>query len=115
MRQLATEMSEDVVTHTATIWLWQGGDGPSGWHFVTIDGEAGEAVAAHAAMERIELGRRRGFGSVKVTARIGSSEWGTSVFPSKESGGYLLPLKAAVRKAEGLAEGDEVRVSLDLL
>jgi len=105
----------DTVTHRGTIWIWSNGTSPASWHFLTIDGEAGEAIAAHEAMRRLELGAGRGFGSVKVKARIGETEWSTSVFPSQSSGGFILPLKAAVRKAEGLAEGVETEVSLKLL
>ena len=52
-----------------------------------------------------------GFGSLKVEARIGDSAFTTSVFPSKEIG-WLLPVKAAVRKAEGIAEGDAVTIDV---
>lgn len=38
--------------------------------------------------------------------------WNTSIFPQRESGGFILPVKAAVRKAEGIGEGDEVTVEL---
>ena len=43
---------------------------------------------------------------------IGSTEWRTSVFPSKDAGRFLLPIKASVRKAEAIAEGDVVTVQL---
>jgi len=46
--------------------------------------------------------------------RLGGTQWQTSVFPSKEAGGYLLPVKAAVRKKEGVGEGDVVTVELSL-
>lgn len=107
-------MSE-TVTHHGTIWVWSGGDNGGSWHFITLDGAAGEAIAAHEAMGRLELGRGRGFGSVKVTATIGETCWKTSVFPSKPQQGYILPVKLAVRKAENLSEGDRVQVALDLL
>lgn len=55
----------------------------------------------------------RGFGSLRVTATIGTTSWQTSVFPARETG-WMLPVKAAVRKAEDLAEGDEVSLSLEL-
>ncbi len=55
----------------------------------------------------------RGFGSLRVRARIGVSLWRTSIFPGAE--GYVLPLKRAVREAEGIAEGDLVTVDLDIL
>ena len=85
---------------------------PIGW--VALTGEAAEAVAAHGLVRRLELGKRRGFGSVKVTARVGGSEWQTSLFPQK-SGGWFLPVKKPVRLAEGLDFGDEVEGELELL
>ena len=45
--------------------------------------------------------RAAGFGSVRVEATIGSTRWQTSIFPSKENATYVLPLKKAVRVAEG--------------
>lgn len=65
-------------------------------------------------MRRLEPGSGRGFGSVKVEAQIGRTRWHTSVFPSK-SHGWLLPVKASVRKAEGVAAGDEAELVLTLL
>jgi hypothetical protein len=102
-------------THTGKVWIWQTDKAPASWHFVTIDGEAGDAIKTTAIMRRLEGGRSRGFGSMKVTATIGETRWTTSIFPSKESGGYLLPVKAAVRKAEGMIVGDEVTVTIELL
>ena len=99
------------ITHTAQLWRWTGGDNGS-WHFLTISGDAGEALTATALMRRLE-GMARGFGSLRVTATIGESTWQTSVFPSRETG-WMLPVKAAVRKAEGLVEGDEVALLLEI-
>lgn len=104
----------ETVTHRGQVWLWTSAEGKGSWHFLTLDGAAGEAIAAHEAMRRLELGSGRGFGSVKVTARIGGSEWQTSVFPASSKEGYILPLKAAIRKAEGIGEGSEVTVELEL-
>lgn len=108
----------DCVTHSARIWIWRGESNGS-WHFVTIDGEAAETIRAHEAIRRLEFGPngggRRGFGSVKVKARIGDSEWATSVFPSSSHEGYVLPIKLAIRKAEDIAEDDRVEVRLELL
>ncbi|MBP6380409.1 MAG: DUF1905 domain-containing protein [Sphingorhabdus sp.] len=104
-------MSESVET-TAALWIWTSPEAPASWHFLTIDGEAAEAIRATALMRRLEGGQRRGWGSIRVTATIGETSWQTSMFPSKESGGYLLPVKAAVRKAEGLTAGDEIAVRL---
>jgi hypothetical protein len=99
-------------THIVTtkLWIWSSDKAPASWHFLTIGGEAAAAIHATALMRRLEGGRRRGWGSLKVKARIGDSEWDTSIFPDKQSGGWLLPVKAAVRKAEGLVAGDMVSV-----
>lgn len=99
------------LTHTGTLWRWTGGNGGA-WHFVTIDGEAGESLSATALMRRLEKSIG-GFGSLKVQARIGDSRFATSVFPSK-SEGWILPVKASVRKAEGIGEGDAVEVVLEV-
>lgn len=92
--------------------LIEDGYDPIGW--VALTGEAAEAVAAHELTRRLELGKRRGFGSVKVTARIGDSEWQTSLFPQKDTGGWFLPVKKPVRLAEGLDFGDPVEGELEL-
>ena len=106
-------MSGDSITHSGRLWKWRG-EGPAAWYFVTIDGDAGEMLSALAAMRKLELGKQRGFGSLKVQVCVGSSEWKTSVFPGK-SRGWLLPIKAAIRKAEGLGKDDSVALSLEVL
>jgi hypothetical protein len=122
IRFLREELGETLVAggswqHQGPVWLWRGkakADGaepaPSStaWHFVTIDGAVADAIRAAAP------GRSAAWGSVYVEATIGGTTWKTSVFPSKEAGGYLLPLKAAVRKAERLVEGDMVTVTISL-
>jgi hypothetical protein len=97
---------------TAPLWLWTTGKALASWHFITIDGEVGDAIKATSIMRRLEGGRARGFGSMKVTATIGGTSWSTSIFPAKDVGGWLLPVKAAVRKAEGIAAGDLIEVKL---
>jgi hypothetical protein len=92
--------------------LIEEGYDPIGW--VALTGAAAEAVAGHELARRLELGKRRGFGSVKVGAQIGNSRWQTSLFPQK-SGGWFLPVKKPVRLAEGLDFGDEVAGELELL
>ncbi len=101
------------ITYTGPLWRWTTDKAPAAWHFITIDGDAGEALSATALMQRLEMGRRAGFGSIKVKAQIGGSSFNTSVFPAKDTG-WMLPVKAAVRKAEGLAEGDSVTVTLEV-
>ena len=93
---------------SARLWIWSGEGGS--WHFLTIP--ADEAVEIR--LESAASGIRRGFGSVRVEARINGVAWKTSVLPQK-SGAYLLPVKAAVRREAGVVEGDEVTVGVTLL
>ena len=81
--------------------------------FLRIPPEAAEAIVAHEFERRLEMGKRRGFGSVKVTVTLGESTWQTSLFPNKD-GSWFLPVKKPVRVAEGLVEGEEVAVELEL-
>ena len=95
-----------MISVTGTLWLWSGES--ASWHFLTVPEEQASEIRAHS------LAHRGGFGSVKVEARIGDVAWRTSVFPQK-SGGYILPVKAGVRRDADIAAGDEVSFSLSLL
>lgn len=78
------------------------------WFFV--------ALPAQLSAEIREIPRpRRGFGSVRVSARLGGSSWNTSIFPDAQAGAYVLPLKRAVRDAEGIECGGIVSVALGIL
>ena len=88
------------------VWLWQVEKGA--WHFLTVPEDISEDIKAftkHLA---------RGFRSVKVGVRIGDTVWKTSIFPSKSHSGYILPIKASVRKAEGVFVNDKVIVKLNV-
>ncbi|GAA3207320.1 DUF1905 domain-containing protein [Microbacterium terregens] len=77
------------------------------WFFVAIPPELSAEIR--------EIPRPyRGFGSVRVRARVGTSQWATSIFPS-DGGAYVVPLKRAVRDAESLVEGGPVTVRLEIL
>lgn len=91
---------------TAPLWLWSGEN--ARWHFLTVPEDLAGEIRAHA------LAALRGLGSVRVEARIHDVTWRTSVFPVK-SGGYILPVKAEVRRKAGIAAGDEVTIELEIL
>lgn len=91
-------------THTFTTELRLHDGAPGAWYFVTLPLDAADEIRA--------TNERRGFGSVRVRATIGTTAWDTSVFPDAQSGSYLLPVKAAVRRAEGVDDGDRVRVTV---
>jgi hypothetical protein len=88
------------------LWLH---DGDAAWYFVTVPGDVSDAIDAATA------GKRRGFGSVRVRATVGTTAWHTSVFPDNKRRAYLLPVKKAVRAREGIDAGDTVTVAIELV
>ncbi len=109
----------ETVKATLPLRCWRGDRGT--YHLVTVTGDEAEAIAMHARLHRLEFGKQRGFGSVKVMARIGDTEWKTSVFPmnvddmSRRTKNWTLLVSKKVMRAEDLAEGDPVPVELELL
>ena len=91
------------IEFTGTIWYWRG---PAPWYFVTVP--ATQSHDLHAIVGSVTYG----WGMVPATVRIGTTTWQTSLFP--KDGGYLVPIKARVRTAEHLAEGDQVTVRLEV-
>jgi hypothetical protein len=89
-------------TFTAPLWLYHG---KGAWHFVTLPKEAADEI-------RFFNPTARGFRPIAVTATIGKTKWKTSVFPDAKSGSYLLAVKADVRKAEKIAAGDMLEVTV---
>ena len=104
-------MSGETVRFTAPLRMWRN-ERWNGLGYVMIEGEAADAIHGHELIRRLELGKRRR-GPVKVTARVGASEWQTSAFPPKD-GGWFMPVKREIVRAEGLAEGETVEVELEL-
>ena len=96
-----------MISLTGPLKMWSNDEGRS--HFMSVPEELSGEIRAHAMLVR------RGFGSVKVQATVDDFTWRTSVFPSKSSGGYFLPIKMDVLRRTGIAAGDEVTVTLELL
>ena len=86
---------------SAEIWFWRG---PSPYHFVTVPEPLAEQLAVVARSVTY------GWGMIPVIATVGDTEFTTSLFP--KDGGYVVPLKDAVRRAEQLDVGDRVTVRL---
>lgn len=97
-----------MISFASLLWIWKGSDAAGRWYFVTVPEEQSVEIRAHA------FGTPRGFGSVRVEATIGDVTWQTSVFPLN-SGGYILPIKADVRRRAKLSVGDELAVVLKLI
>lgn len=83
------------------VWYWRG---PSPFHFVTVP------AAQSARINEVASLVSYGWGMIPVRARIGGTQWETSLFP--KDGAYLVPIKDKIRKAEQIDVGDEVKVWL---
>ena len=47
---------------------------------------------------------------MKVTAKLGESEWQTAIWFDTKQDTYLLPLKAKIRKQENVVLGEDVHI-----
>jgi hypothetical protein len=89
---------------TGEIWHWRG---PAPFHFVTVPEE--QAADIQALSSDVTYG----WGMIPVQVRLGGTAWKTSLFP--KDGGYVLPLKDAVRRAESVELGDTIEVELTVV
>lgn len=80
--------------------------GPAPFYFVAVP------AAECEILRDVSKWVTYGWGMIPVKACIGETVWKTSLFP--KAGGYLVPIKASVHKAEGLGEGDTVTVRLEV-
>jgi hypothetical protein len=90
-----------VVEFSGEIWQWRG---PAPYYFVSVPEE--ESLDLQVISSAVTYG----WGMIPVLVRIGDTEWSTSLWP--KDGGYVVPLKDMVRKAEGLDDGDIVTIRL---
>ena len=90
---------------TAKLWLYSG---PTSWHFITLPNDFADEI-------KFFKHQRAGFGSVRVRVTVGESVWKTSIFPDKNSGSFLLPVKAEIRKKEQLAVDDMVTLTIAVI
>ena len=91
------------MTFAGRAFEWRG---PAPHVFVPLPEEESDTIEAMKSMLTY------GWGVIPVTARVGDTEFTTSLFP--KDGVFLLPLKVAVRRAEGIDVGDEVAVRMFL-
>jgi hypothetical protein len=87
------------------VWLWPGE--VAAWHFVHLEKKL-------AGQLKEKYGRQNAWSSIRVKVGIGRTTWQTSIFWDTRSGTYLLPLKAQVRRAEGIIADDEIIFTLEV-
>lgn len=98
-------MIKKIIKIKSRVWLYSGS---SSWHFLSVPKKlAKEIQEKHGA-------NARGWGSLPVLATIRKTKWRTSIFPDKQSGTYLLPLKKEIREKEEILSGDMIDFSIEI-
>ncbi len=88
----------------ASVWIYPG---DIGWHFVNIPKDISALVRA--------MKKSYGAGFIKVKVTLGESSWKTALFYQQISTSYILPIKKAIRKTEGVFAGDTIDLRIDIL
>ncbi|MDL2239767.1 DUF1905 domain-containing protein [Bacteroidales bacterium OttesenSCG-928-L14] len=86
---------------TAKVWHLSS-DGVCGWHFISLPKEFSKEIR-----ENLKF-MEEGWGRLKITAKIGNSEWKTAIWFDTKHDTYLLPIKAEIRKKERIELDNEV-------
>lgn len=88
--------------------VWEYPGQVANWFFVSLPKK-------ESAQIKKDFGAKaKGWGSVPVEVTIGKTSWKTSIFPEKKSETYVLPVKASVRKAEGVYKGDKITFQIEI-
>ncbi len=86
-----------------------GADKSGAWRFARVPEDISGKIKA---MQKGKL--RRGWGAVYARAKVGKSEWTTSIFPDRHSNTYILPLKKQIRYEENLYDGKEFNFTIEI-
>ena len=93
------------ITYKFSARIWQNSY-PGGWYFVSFPKKLSKEIRENLK------GLEEGWGRLKATAKIGNSEWKTSIWYDTKKETYLLPLKAEIRKRENLEFNEEVKTTV---
>jgi hypothetical protein len=88
---------------SGAVFEWRG---PAPHHFVEVPDDVADEIASIASEVSY------GWGVIPASVTLGTTAFTTSLFP--RDGGYLVPLKLAVRQAEQVAVGDVVELALEI-
>lgn len=89
------------LTFQARMIEWRG---PAPFFFLPVPAQ--QSADIHSVAKSVSYG----WGVIPVVATIGEFSFATSLFP--KDGGYLLPVKAAVRKRVGMTVGDMADITM---
>lgn len=86
---------------TGEVWYWRG---PAPFYFVSVPDELSGQI--HEVAREVTYG----WGMIPAVVTVGATTWPTALWP--KDGTFVVPLKAWVRKAEGIDEGEPIDVDL---
>ncbi len=90
----------------SVIWLYPG---KAAWHFISVPKDISADIHEKFA------DRKRGWGSIPIYVKIGTSSWKTSIFPDSKSSCFLLPIKSEIRKVERIMVDESCRVQIEII
>jgi hypothetical protein len=91
------------IEFSGKVWVWKG---PAPWYFVTVPAKQARDLKEISGLVTY------GWGMIPAQVAIGRTEWKTALWP--KDGRYIVPIKARVREAENIDEGDKVTVRLTI-
>lgn len=91
---------------SSSVYYYSSSPQMTGWTMVSLPKNLSSAI--REAFKSLE----EGWGRLKVTAKIGQTEWQTAIWFDTKQDTYLLPFKAVVRKKEKITEESMVTVNI---
>lgn len=86
--------------------VWKYNGEKASWYFVTIPLDISSKIKNNY--------KKKGFGSVKVIAKINQIQWVTSIFPYQKKT-YILPIKKEIRDRLSVEENDFISASIQII
>lgn len=93
------------IKHQFSAKTWQH-PSPGGWYFISLPTTIAAEIRTGLQSEE------EGWGRLKAVAKTGNSEWKTAIWYDTKMNTYLLPLKAEIRKKEGIIVGKKLQITL---
>ncbi|MFT3793898.1 DUF1905 domain-containing protein [Flavobacterium sp.] len=94
---------EGKIKYEFTAEIWKHG---FGWYFVSLPIVMSAEIRQHLRWQE------EGWGRLKATAQIGTTQWQTAIWFDTKNSTYLLALKADIRKKEKLEMGQNSNVTI---
>ena len=89
---------------TAKMWNYSSTVGTYGWYIACLPKEMSKEIREN--LKFLE----EGWGRLKMTTKIGNTQWETAIWFDTKLQTYLLPLKAEIRKKEKIETDKEIEI-----